>query len=89
METPKNTSQSNFCQIMMSTTRKVQKWQQEQEERNYFLVDITLTSGDDLHFYVSAKDQHHAYQKADSYAKLAENRSLAEFYKGKGFTLFP
>lgn len=74
---------------MMSTTRKVQKWQPEQEERNYFLVDITLTSGEELHFYVSAKDQHHAYQKADSYAELAENKSLFEFYLGKGFTLLP
>ena len=74
---------------MMSTTRKVQKWQPEQEVRNYFLVDITLTSGEDLQFYVSAKDKHHAYQKADSYAELAENKSLFEFYRGKGFTLLP
>jgi len=73
---------------MMSKTRKDQKWQSK-EPIKYWFVDITLTSGDDLHFYVSAKDEHHAYQKADSYAELAENASLAEFYRGKGFIQLP
>ena len=55
----------------------------------YWLVEITLTSGEGLHFYVSAKDGQSAQEKAEGYEELAKNESLANFYKGKGFTLFP
>ena len=73
---------------MMRTTRKDPKGQTKQP-MNYWLVDITLTSGEELQFYVSAKTKHDAYEKADGYAELAKNASLAKFYKGKGFTLMP
>ena len=73
---------------MMNTSKKSREGNEEQP-RLYWLVGITLTSGEELQFYVSAKDKFEAYKKADSYAELAENESLAKFYKGKGFTLFP
>jgi hypothetical protein len=73
---------------MMSTPQKDPKGQSKQP-RKYWLVDITLTSGEELHFYVSAKNEHFAYEKADDYAKLAENSKLANFYKSKGFILLP
>jgi len=53
------------------------------------LVEITLTSGEGLQFYVTAKDQIEAYKKADGYVELAENEKLLRYYQGKGFTLFP
>tara|TARA_R110000772_G_scaffold37941_1_gene89799 strand:- start:431 stop:649 length:219 start_codon:yes stop_codon:yes gene_type:complete len=62
---------------------------QSKNPMNYWVVDITLTSGEELHFYVSAKDKQSAYEKADGYAKLSENESLANFYKRKGFRLLP
>ena len=61
----------------------------EKQPLKCWLVEITLTSGEDLHFYVTAISQFEAYKKADSYAKLAENEKLKEFYMGKGFTLLP
>lgn len=73
---------------MMNTSKKSREGNQEQP-RLYWLVGITLTSGEELQFYVSAKDEEHAQEKAESYAELAQNESLAKFYKGKGFTLFP
>ncbi len=42
----------------------------------YWLVELTLTSGRVLNFYVKARFQHDAYQKADEYAILAENEKL-------------
>jgi len=72
----------------MRTTRKDPKGQSKQP-MIYWLVAITLTSGEELHFYVSAKDKQSAYEKADEYAELAKNASLAAFYIGKGFTLMP
>jgi len=72
----------------MSKTRKDPKGQSK-EPMKYWFVEITLTSGDGLQFYVSAKDQEQADWKAESYAEMAEDDSLANFYKGKGFTLLP
>ena len=72
----------------MRTTRKDPKGQSKQS-MSYWLVDITLTSGEELQFYVSTRDEHSAYEKADGYAELAKNASLAKFYIGKGFTLMP
>lgn len=70
--------------IMMDKKVKVQK-----QPINYWLVEITLTSGEGLQFYVSAKDKFDAYKKADEYAIIAENQDLFEYYQGLGFTLFP
>lgn len=72
----------------MSTSQKDPKGQSKQPKK-YWLVDITLTSGEELHFYVSAKDKFAAYEKADAYAEIAENESMAKLYKGRGFTLMP
>jgi hypothetical protein len=72
----------------MMITKKSRKGN-EKQPMNYWLVEITLTSGEGLQFYVSAKDQHEAYIKADGYAELAQNESLLRYYQGKGFTLLP
>jgi hypothetical protein len=73
---------------MMRTKKKVLK-EHEEQPRLYWLVEITSTDGEGLQFYVSAKDQHEAYIKADGYAELAENKQLWDCYKGMGFTLLP
>ena len=44
--------------------------------RRYWLVEITLTSGESTHFYVQAINQFEALQKADDYASLLENEKL-------------
>lgn len=53
----------------------------------YWLVELTLTSGEVLTFYVKAINQHFAYEKADEYAELAENVKLRS--KMKKFQLLP
>ena len=53
----------------------------------YWLVEITLTSGNMLQFYVYAINQFEAQKKADDYAELAEHKSLEKFYEG--FKLLP
>lgn len=53
----------------------------------YWLVEITLTSGEILDFYVKAINQFEANEKADDYAVLAENKSLKNCYKQ--FRLMP
>lgn len=53
----------------------------------YWLVEITLTSGEILEFYVKAINQFEANQKADDYAVLAENEKLKNYYKQ--FRLLP
>ena len=73
---------------MSTTTRKDPKGHTKQP-MTYWLVEITLTSGEGLQFYVPAKNEFEANLKADGYAELLENESLVEFYKGKGFTLLP
>ena len=42
----------------------------------YWLVDITLTSGEFLQFYVKALTIKDAYEKADGYAELVSNDVL-------------
>ena len=42
----------------------------------YWLVELTLTSGRVRTFYVKARFQQDAYQKADYYASLASNEKL-------------
>ena len=54
----------------------------------YWLVELTLTSGRVRTFYVKARYQHEAYEKADGYADLVENEQL--FNKvTDGFKLLP
>jgi len=54
----------------------------------YWLVELTLTSGRVRTFYVKARYQHEAYEKADGYAELVENEQL--FNKvTDGFRLLP
>jgi hypothetical protein len=71
---------------MMNTKKKARK-EQEKQPLRCWLVEITLTSGEGLQFYVTAKDQVEAYKKADGYAELAENKQLLECYKSMGFKL--
>lgn len=55
----------------------------QKQPMKYWLVEITLTSGDTLQFYVAAINQSEAYKKADEYAEMAAgNEKLMQFYKG-------
>jgi hypothetical protein len=56
-------------------------------QMKYWLVDITLTSGECLQFYVKAITQHYAYEKADEYAFMAENNEKLKLML-KQFRLF-
>ena len=73
---------------MMTPKNKDPRGHQKQPLKCW-LVEITLTSGEGLQFYVTAKDEFSAYQKADEYAIMAEDESLRKFYQSKGFTLLP
>lgn len=60
-----------------------QKNNTQKQPVRYWLVDIALTSGDMLQFYVSAIDKSEAYKKADEYAEIAVgNEKLRKFYGG-------
>jgi len=60
----------------------------EKPPMKYWLVELTLTSGRVRTFYVKARYQHEAYEKADGYAELVENEQL--FNKvTDGFRLLP
>jgi len=50
----------------------------EKPPMKYWLVEFTLTSGRVQTFYVKARFQHDAYQKADEYAVLAENEKICQ-----------
>ncbi len=73
---------------MMSANKAVLKGQEKQPMK-YWLVEITLTSGEGLQFYVSAINQQEALKKADGYSELAENKSLEAYYKSMSFRLLP
>jgi len=61
----------------------------QKQPMKYWLVEIELTSGDMLQFYVSAINQTEAYKKADGYAEMASgNEKLMKFY-GEGFKYLP
>jgi len=47
----------------------------------YWLVKITLTSGEILQFYVKTLTLFDAYEKANSYAVLVENDKLKNYLK--------
>lgn len=48
----------------------------EKPPMKYWLVELTLTSGRVRTFYVKARFQHNAYEKADYYASLVSNKQL-------------
>jgi hypothetical protein len=60
--------------------RKSQKEKQKDEKvpLRYWLVELTLTSGRVQTFYVKARYQHEAYEKADYYAFVASNEKLSK-----------
>ena len=65
-----------------------QKRKAEKPTMKYWLVELTLTSGRVRTFYVKARFQQDAYEKADYYASLASNGKL--FDQGTGeFKLLP
>ena len=48
----------------------------------YWLVELTLTSGRVRMFYVKARYEYVAYQKADYYASLVSNKQLFDLTTG-------
>ena len=74
--------------MVMSKSRKDPKGQSKEPMKCWF-VEITLTSGEGLQFYVTAKDEEQALWKAETYSIQCENEGLNNYYKGKGFTLLP
>jgi hypothetical protein len=59
----------------------------KKQPMKYWLVEITLTSGEILSFYVKALTQFDAYEKADGYAWWIDNEKLKS--KLKTFRLMP
>jgi len=53
----------------------------------YWMMEVTLTSGEILEFYVKAINQKEANKKGYEYAELAENEALKNYYKK--FRLLP
>jgi hypothetical protein len=60
----------------------------EKPPMKYWLVELTLTSGRVRTFYVKARTEFDAYEKADYYAGLASNEQLFDAVTGK-FRLLP
>ena len=58
------------------------------EPMRYWLVQLTLTSGEVRTFYVKAINQFEANKKADDYAEFASNEKLFNLVTGK-FRLLP
>jgi len=67
--------------------KKHKKKQVENLPMKYWLVEFTLTSGETLEFYLSAINQHEAYEKADGYKFFVENTQLRN--KLEQFQLLP
>ena len=67
--------------------KEKKKSRKQPKVMRYWLVEITLTSGEILEFYVKALTLFDAYEKADSYAVLAENDKLKNYLKN--FRLMP
>ena len=61
------------------------KQNNQKQPIRYWYVDITLTSGEVLQFYVKAINILEAYKKADGYADLVSNEKLLN--KLKSFKL--
>ena len=66
---------------------KSKKTKNQPKVMRYWLVEITLMSGEILEFYVKAINQFEANQKADGYAVLAQNGLLKNYFKQ--FRLMP
>ena len=64
---------------------KTKKENTKNESLRYWFVDITLTSGEVLKFYVKALTLFDAYEKADGYTYWASNETLKN--KLKSFKL--
>jgi len=60
----------------------------EKPPMKYWLVELTLTSGRVRTFYVKARYQQDAYEKADYYVSLVENKQLFNKVTGE-FRLLP
>lgn len=73
----------------MKKTKEGAPLGEETQPLKCWLVEITLTSGEDLQFYVTAKDEFMAYKKADEYSIMVENQDVLNWFKEKGFSLFP
>lgn len=56
--------------------KKKAKAKSKNPPMKYWLVELTLTSGRVRTFYVKARYQADAYEKADYYASLASNEQL-------------
>lgn len=52
------------------------KTEKQEQPLRYWLVDLALTSGEALQFYVKALTIGDAYQKADEYAEWVSNPQL-------------
>jgi len=68
--------------------KKKAKAKSKKPPMKYWLVELTLTSGRVRTFYVKARYQHEAYEKADGYAYLASNEQLFDLVTSK-FRLLP
>lgn len=64
------------------------KQKSEKQPIKYWLVELMLTSGDVRMFYVKARNQFEANEKADGYASLAENKKIFDAVTNK-FRLLP
>lgn len=64
---------------------KKQNAENEEIPLRYWFVEIALTSGEFLNFYVKAIDEFEAYKKADGYSQLVSNEQLKN--KLKSFKL--
>jgi hypothetical protein len=71
--------------MMMNKKKKAEN---EEVPLRYWLVELTLTSGRVRTFYVKARFQSDAYEKADYYACLASNKQLFDLATEK-FRLLP
>ena len=60
----------------MIMDRRKKKSKDEEIPLRYWLVELTLTSGRVRTFYVKARFQQDAYEKADYYANLVSNEQL-------------
>lgn len=54
----------------------------EKKPMKYWFMDITLTSGEVLQFYVKALNEYEAYQKADGYSTWVSNEKLLNHLRG-------
>ena len=68
-----------FREIKPREQPKPKKLTPEEEAKifKYWLVEIALTSGKGLQFYVSGKTQYDAQEKTDAYTSWPENEQLS------------